>query len=236
MPTVQVVEPGCRGCSLCVDTCPVQVFDVKPDGVTAVAARSEDCIGCLSCVYVCPSRCIEVSDVGYLKPYHRIEEHAALLEKFIQKPEERVRISAEEWEDARKDVARCLVGLADTIKDTIGRGYRMLGREAGSLGAAHLPEMYEDPGLPKVLEAMQRRFRHAFDFDFELNGADARLTFRPCGLCRVVTEAGQTVGDAVLCQLFHEYWAGLLTTFVGRKYQVQVPEAGPVCRMEVTAV
>jgi 2-oxoglutarate ferredoxin oxidoreductase subunit delta len=234
MPTIEIAEAGCRGCSLCVDTCPVHVFDTGPDGALAVVAREGDCIGCLACFYVCPSRCIEVTDVVHEKPYHRIEEHSSVVEKVLQKPEERVEITAQDWEEARHDVSRCLVGLADTIESTIGRGYKALGRQSGVLAAAHLPEMYEEPGLEKVLAALQKRFRNCFDFDYEISEGQARLTFKPCGLCRVVEESGQKVGEAVLCHLFHEYWAGLVTTFVGKKHQCRVTEAGAECRMELT--
>lgn len=234
MPSVAIAEAGCRGCSLCVDLCPVQVFDSSPDGALAVVAREEDCISCLACFYACPSRCIDVKDVVHEKPYHRIDEHTAVVEKFLQKPEERVEITPEDWEEARHDVSRCLVGLADTIESTIGRGYKTLGRQSGVLAAAHLPEMYEDPGLEKVLAALQKRFRNCFDFDFEISEGQARLTFKPCGLCRVVEDAGQKVGEAVLCHLFHEYWAGLVTTFVGKKHQCRVTDAGAECRMELT--
>ena len=234
MPRIEIAEVGCRGCSLCVDTCPVHVFDTGPDGALAVVAREGDCIGCLACFYVCPSRCIEVTDVVHEKPYHRIDEHTDVVEKFLQKPEARVEITPEDWEDARHDVSRCLIGLADTIESTIGRGYKALGRQSGVLAAAHLPEMYEDPGLEKVLAALQKRFRNAFDFDYEISEGQARLTFKPCGLCRVVEDAGQKVGEAVLCHLFHEYWAGLITTFVGKKHQCRVTEAGAQCRMELT--
>jgi hypothetical protein len=60
------------------------------------------------------------------------------------------------------------------------------------------------------------------------------MTFSPCGLCNVVRTAGQEVGKAVLCHLFHEYWAGLITQYVGTKYQYEVPQAGDVCVMQLT--
>ena len=93
--------------------------------------------------------------------------------------------------------------------------------------------MYEQTGLESVLAALQRQFRHAFEFDYALTGDRASLTFHPCGLCRVVGDAGQTVGEAVLCQLFHEYWAGLMTAFVGAPYRCEVPQAGEICHMEL---
>jgi hypothetical protein len=125
----------------------VKVFDLEAGTGIAKASRPDDCIGCLSCVYACPSGCLEVSGVEVLPTLHRVEEHAAFVEKFLQvKQAEQAPISPEEWEEARKDVSRCLMGLADSIQETIGRGFKMLGRDAGALATAHLPEMYEEPG------------------------------------------------------------------------------------------
>ena len=56
MATVTIIERGCRGCSLCVDVCPVDVFEQNAAKQKAEVARPKDCIGCLSCVYVCPAR------------------------------------------------------------------------------------------------------------------------------------------------------------------------------------
>ena len=72
-----------------------------------------------------------------------------------------------------------------------------------------------------------------FDFDFTTSGGSAALTFHPCGLCRVVGSLGEKPGEAVLCHLFHVYWAGLVSAFLGGRYRCEVPSAGEVCRMEL---
>ncbi|MCG3191755.1 MAG: hypothetical protein DIJKHBIC_00983 [Thermoanaerobaculia bacterium] len=232
MPAVRIIDRGCRGCELCVDFCPVKVFERTSDERAAVK-RQEDCIGCLSCVYLCPSRCIEVEGVPVLRPFHRIEEHAALIERFLQEKSGTSTLTPADWEEARKDLAARLLALSATVVETIGRGSKAMGRRAGALAATHLPEMYEEAGLDRVLASMKHRFRGAFEFDYSLSGERADLHFHPCGLCQVVEEAGEKVGEAVLCQLFHEYWAGLLTAFVGSQYRCEVPVAGRECRMEL---
>ena len=55
--------------------------------------------------------------------------------------------------------------LADALKEIMGRGQRAVGRSAGTLSAAHLPEMYETSNATDLLAAMRRRFANAFDFD-----------------------------------------------------------------------
>lgn len=237
MPTVKIAEPGCRGCSLCVDLCPVAVFTLRGDDGVAEVQKPERCIGCLTCFYACPAQCVEVGDYLRLRPFHRIEEHAALVRKFLQEQPLVDELSAADVDEAWDDVNARLHALADTVTETIGTGgYRAVARRAGALAATHMPEMYEQIGFDQLLEALRRRFRHALQFDFVVSDADATLDLKPCGLCRVVESRGGKVGEAVLCQLFHEYWAGLVSAFLGRKYQVAVPAAGASCRMELRPV
>jgi len=234
MATVKIEERGCRGCTLCVDLCPVEVFEVKESEPVASVVHEDRCIGCLSCHYACPSQCIEVGDFLELRPFHRIEGHEALIRRFLQAQPLADTLSEADLEEAASDVAARLLALSETVVETIGKGYRAVGRRAGAVAAEHMPEMYEEAGLESVLAAMQKRFAHAFTFDFALDGARATLTFQPCGLCSVVEGAGEKVGEAVLCHLFHDYWAGLLSAFVGGRYTCVVPVAGSVCKMELT--
>lgn len=233
MAQVAIVERGCRGCSLCVDTCPVEVFDRDDERDLAVVSRPEDCIGCLTCFYVCPSQCVEVTEVEILRPFHRIEGHVALIERFLQEKAAASTLTEEDLAEAHADVAARLQALAHAVVEIMGRGHKPVGRRAGSVAAIHLPEVYEEKGLENVLAGLQRRFVGAFPFDFKLSGGDVELVFNPCGLCKVVQDAGETVGEAVLCELFHEYWAGLLTEYVGTTYKFEMPKTGPVCEMKL---
>lgn len=233
MPSVRIVEEGCRGCTLCVDVCAVDVFEYDEVAKLAVVVHSEDCFGCLSCTYACPSRCVVVNDMEPLRPFHRIPSHVALVQKFLQADAGFKELSDADWQEAEADVSARLTALTDTVVDTIGRGYHAVGRRAGTIAAAHMPEMYDQSGLEDVLAAMKHRFAKAFEFDFQVEGDRATLDFHPCGLCAVVRGQGQQPGDAVLCQLFHEYWVGLFTAFVGTTFKCEVPQAGDTCRMEM---
>lgn len=234
MATVLIRDRGCRGCSLCVDLCPVGVFVRDDQKNLARVTQADRCIGCLTCAYACPSQCIEIDDYLRLRPFHRIEEHSALMRRFLQEQPLADSMSAEDVEEAWRDVAARLIALSDTVIETIGKGHKAVGRRSGAIAAAHLPEMYEASSLEEVLAALRHRFAHAFSFDFTTDGPRASLRFQPCGLCRVVQSRGDTVGEAVLCQLFHEYWAGLFSAFVGTSYRCTVPVAGEVCEMELT--
>jgi NAD-dependent dihydropyrimidine dehydrogenase PreA subunit len=218
MAKITVTEKGCRGCTLCADVCPVKLFEFHEGQDYPAVMRQEDCIGCLSCSYICPSGCIAVTEVETLRPFHRIEAHAAFIEKFLQEKTACKSLTKEDLDEASRDVAARLVAL---------------GRQSGTLAAAHLPEVYEEKGIEHVMSGIQRLFREAFVFDYTVSGEEVNLTFHPCGLCSIVESAGWKVGDAVLCNVFHEFWVGLLSAFVGKHYLYQVPAAGSGCKMEL---
>lgn len=233
MPTVSIIDRGCRGCTMCVDICPVEVFDYDEAQELARVSRDKDCIGCLSCAYVCPSQCVEVADYEELRPFHRIEGHAQLVERFLQHKTAAATLTETDIEEARLDVAARLLALSKTVVETIGRGHRAVGRRSGAVAATHLPEGYEQTGVEGVLAGMQRMLGAAFNVGFEVSGSEVGLTFAPCGLCRVVEDAGETVGEAVLCEIFHEYWAGLLTAYIGETYRYEMPRTGATCHMRL---
>jgi NAD-dependent dihydropyrimidine dehydrogenase PreA subunit len=52
----------CTGCGECVNVCPVQVYELGPDGKTNPVNAGE-CVGCMSCVEVCPVQCITVTEM-----------------------------------------------------------------------------------------------------------------------------------------------------------------------------
>lgn len=52
----------CKGpeCAECVNTCPVEVFEIQDDKV--VVAKESDCTLCMVCVDVCPTGAITVKE------------------------------------------------------------------------------------------------------------------------------------------------------------------------------
>jgi len=58
MVKIVVDNDKCTGCSTCVDTCPVAVFEVK-DG-KSVPTKPEECLVCRACEVQCPENAIQV--------------------------------------------------------------------------------------------------------------------------------------------------------------------------------
>lgn len=63
--TVVIDREKCKGCSVCVVSCPFQVLalarEVNARGYNySFMANPEACTGCTNCATVCPDSCIEV--------------------------------------------------------------------------------------------------------------------------------------------------------------------------------
>jgi uncharacterized protein (DUF169 family)/NAD-dependent dihydropyrimidine dehydrogenase PreA subunit len=62
MPEVRVDHDRCHGCGMCVDFCPVDVFELAPvqNGYVARVLHMEDCWACDTCVGQCSENAIQV--------------------------------------------------------------------------------------------------------------------------------------------------------------------------------
>ncbi len=66
MPKVTVDLEKCDGDSVCVDVCPVQVFEMQKvegyDEEKSVPVNQDECVQCLACVVSCPREAITVEE------------------------------------------------------------------------------------------------------------------------------------------------------------------------------
>jgi hypothetical protein len=179
---------------------------------------------------------VSVSKVARQLPFYRQDCASDLVSKFLQQQPARAQISSEDVQWALKDVKKRLRELGASATETMGRGLKVVGRTAGSLAAAHLPDLYEETTLQAVLERLQSRFAGAFPFTFSI-GADrsVRFVFTNCAMRDVVEGGEDKVGSAALCVLFHDYWAGLIGEFCKQKFAVSQENASEPCSIMFTA-
>lgn len=81
--TLTVHEASCRGCRLCVSTCPTEVLDFDEERRLARAARAEDCIGCLTCALRCPSGALAHEGVHLVRNFYRDLGHVERLGRYL---------------------------------------------------------------------------------------------------------------------------------------------------------
>jgi ferredoxin len=83
MISVEVHEAACRGCQICVEVCPTEVFSFDETTFKAGVAEAADCIACLSCAYECPSAAITHANHHVVKNFYRELEFSQRLERFL---------------------------------------------------------------------------------------------------------------------------------------------------------
>ncbi len=56
--SVKINQEECKGCGLCVDSCPPKCLELRPElnayGVHPASYKGEGCTGCGICFYCCP--------------------------------------------------------------------------------------------------------------------------------------------------------------------------------------
>ena len=58
MVDVKVDVEKCDGCGTCIDTCPVEVFEIRQDKSQPV--QPDECLACRACEVQCPETAIEI--------------------------------------------------------------------------------------------------------------------------------------------------------------------------------
>ncbi|MCK4933466.1 4Fe-4S binding protein [Candidatus Bathyarchaeota archaeon] len=60
MVEIKVDLENCNGCGTCVDTCPVEVYEIKDE--KSVPIKPEECLACKACEASCPNGAIQVTE------------------------------------------------------------------------------------------------------------------------------------------------------------------------------
>ena len=88
---------------------------------------------------------------------------------------------------------------------------------------ASLPTRISADYLRGLNLVLSRRTDEALELFIQMAKVDddtrsATLTFPACAMHKVVASHGEPAGSANLCELFHEYFAGLMSAFTGKNY------------------
>jgi NAD-dependent dihydropyrimidine dehydrogenase PreA subunit len=59
---ITIDEDKCDGDGECVNTCPVEMFELQ-NGKSAIVGNLDECLGCESCVSVCTNGCLTLTEM-----------------------------------------------------------------------------------------------------------------------------------------------------------------------------
>lgn len=83
MVDIRIAEEACRGCRMCLEICPTQVFEFDEEKSRARIVAAQDCIACFSCAALCPSAAIALSNCHLVKNFYRNLDFSRRMEKFL---------------------------------------------------------------------------------------------------------------------------------------------------------
>jgi hypothetical protein len=84
------------------------------------------------------------------------------------------------------------------------------------------------------MDKLRDRFPDAFHFvaSASTDQKAVSMDFPDCAVASVVQENGQKIGSSVLCLLFHEYWAGLMSAASGNSFGVESVVCEGGCKVQ----
>ncbi|MCI5150905.1 MAG: hypothetical protein D3916_16230, partial [Candidatus Electrothrix sp. MAN1_4] len=155
---------------------------------------------------------------------------------FLQVDQLTEELTEDDWNEAYQDVSSTLLELARAVELLFGRAAEVIAYQAGTRAAPHFPEVYELETSDQQLEQLRQKLCHCFDFKSEQK-TDGTLIFRfrHCAIYPIVTEAGETAGESILCRMFHHFFSGLLSGIRQERYTCNHTSCGTNCILDFSS-
>lgn len=233
---ITIDEKACRGCKLCVDICPTDVYEFDEKEKKCKVKIAADCIECMSCQYICPSNCITQEGLYYSKNFFRNEDVYGRVGRYLFPLQDSMELSKEDYTLAAKDIRTRLSALGATFKKMVGASAPTVATTAGRAGAWHLPEMYDEKAgsLSSLLDDLKSRLKFGWDMNTEMKGDnEATLIITACPVREICQLEGLTIGGD-LCDLFRSYLTGIVVEILKKRPMIKFESTGPdQCRYAI---
>lgn len=230
---ITIDEKACRGCSLCVEICPTQVFHYSESDKLAVVDNASQCFGCLSCSEICPSGAIIHH---YIDPSESYYHDAAAMDMITRLGEQVDHLNlpknTAKIENALTDLGIRLLSVASVLKHTLGQSLPAIGTMAGRSLAFQLPSYQKPRNLKEAFELAQLTFAPAWDLECQLEDDNLSILVGECFVRTLCRKEGIEIGGD-LCILFYNYLAGYLGKICSVRPRLMGAERGEACLYKV---
>jgi hypothetical protein len=143
-----------------------------------------------------------------------------------------VELTADDHRLALTEVSFLTDIFAATVNDLMGGASASVGRIAGRHMARKLPVELVDPSLEQVLDAVASHVRRGFDITYTRTETGVDLTFGRCAM-REVCRTRDTRPGGHVCQLYHQYFDGLINELHARPTKSTIAVAGDTCQIRM---
>lgn len=224
MITISIDEKACVNCSLCVDTCPTQVFTFDQATELPTVARPKECFGCLSCAEICPANAITHQGAMRTETFYHDPYALELARKLAT--EETIHYqtidSAAARDAAMGDLSVRLLSVGAVLKEIVGSGLPSVGLMAGRSLATQLPRYRPPRNLDEALDLAKLEFAPAWELNFTKSDDGLQITVGKCFVRELCAREKLPLGGE-LCVLFFNYLSGYLGKM--GKTQLKLTEA-----------
>jgi ferredoxin len=234
MTQINIEREACRGCELCVDKCPTEVFDYDKENHVPIVAGKEECIECLTCYYLCPAAAVGFEDIEISREFYRDLSVRDKMKKFLlaQEPYAGRELTVEDYEQALKDIFVRLQAMSDVYQHIAGKSLPALGTSAGQVMARHFPSIKPIGGIEDALKALQEELNPAWIFTYELTDSALQIKVEDCFVRESCRFLGRPLGEN-LCVLFGGYMMGYLYAGVLQRFKILNVGSGDSCTYEI---
>ena len=234
MTQIIVDQKACRGCELCVDECPTDVFEYDKENHVPIVAKKDECVECLTCYYLCPCTAISLEDIEISKEFYRDLSVQDKMKKFLlaEDPYVGQELTVENYEQALKDIFVRLQAMSDVYQHIAGKSLPTLGTSAGQVMARHFPSIKPISGIEDALKALQEELNPAWIFSYQLTDSALQINVEDCFVRESCRFLGRPLGEN-LCVLFGGYMMGYLYARVSQRFKILNVNSGDSCAYEI---
>lgn len=140
-------------------------------------------------------------------------------------------LTEQDYEKAFSEVSFLLDTLSKTIGQVVGSATTSMSVSAGRHLAKKIPvHLSFPPAMEEVMAAFHDRLEAGFEMDYRCEGNEVKMTVGRCAIREVCRNRSIEVGGE-LCDMLHNFWAGMIAELRGLPMRVKGTGVGDTCTL-----